>query len=70
MTSKSDSSVSQIGPSGFFIFRTEEALEYYCAQDGSSTSLVSSMPHAQSEEDDPADEDAKDEGRSGQEGER
>jgi hypothetical protein len=64
VAAKSDSLVSQTGPSGFFSFGTEEALEYYCAQDGSSTSLVFSRPHAQSEEKDPADEGTKDEGRS------
>jgi hypothetical protein len=30
----------------FFSFRTEEALEDYCARDCSGTSLVSSRPHA------------------------
>jgi hypothetical protein len=70
VAAKLDSPVSQIRPSGFFSFRTEEALEYYCARDGSSTSLVSSGPHAQLEEEDPADEGIKDEGRSGREGER
>jgi hypothetical protein len=57
-----DSPVSQIEPSDFFSFRTEEALEYYCDRDGSSTSLVSSRPHAQPEEEDLVDEGAKDEG--------
>jgi hypothetical protein len=67
---KPDSPVSQIGPFDFFSFRTEEALEYYCARDGSSTSLVSSKPHAQPEEENPVDEGTKYEGRSGREGER
>jgi hypothetical protein len=66
---KPDSLVFQTGPFGFFSFRIEEALEYYCAQDGSNTSLLSSRPHAQPEED-LADEGAKYEGRSGREGER
>jgi hypothetical protein len=35
-----------------------------------STSLVSSSPHAQTEEEDPADEGVEDEGRSDREGER
>jgi hypothetical protein len=35
-----------------------------------STSLVSSRPHRQPEEEDPADEGTKDEGRSSREGER
>jgi hypothetical protein len=39
-------------------------------QDGSSTSMVSSRPHAQLEEEDPADEGVEDEARSGREGER
>jgi hypothetical protein len=60
-----DSPIFQIGPSSFFRFRTEEAFEDYCTQDGSSTSLVSSRPHTQLEEEDPADEGAEDEGRSG-----
>jgi hypothetical protein len=42
---KLDSLVSQTGPSDFFSFRTEEALEYYYARDGSSALLVSSKPH-------------------------
>jgi hypothetical protein len=49
---------------------TEEAFEDYRARDGSGTSLVSSRPHAQPEEQDPTDEGAKDEGRSRREGER
>jgi hypothetical protein len=61
--------VSQTGPSSFFNFRTEEALKYYYAWDGSITSLVSSRPHVQPEED-PANEDAKDEGRSDREEKR
>jgi hypothetical protein len=60
----------QTGPSGFFSFRIEEALKFYCTQDGSSTSLVSTRPHTQQEEEDLADEGAKDEGRNSQEGER
>jgi hypothetical protein len=64
VTAKLDSPVSQTGPSDFFNFKTEEALEYYCTRDGSITSLASSRPHAQPEEVDPADQDAKDEGRS------
>jgi hypothetical protein len=70
VATKPDSPVSQTKPSGFFSFRTEEALKYYCVRDGSSTSLVSSRPHAQPEEEDPIDEGTKDEGRSDREGER
>jgi hypothetical protein len=59
---KQDSPVSRTGSSSSFSFRKKEALEYYCARDGSSTSLVSSRPHVQPEEEDPADEGTKDEG--------
>jgi hypothetical protein len=45
MAAKPGILVSQTGPSSFFSFRKKEALEYYYARDGSSTSLVSSMPH-------------------------
>jgi hypothetical protein len=65
MTVKLDSPISQTGPSGFSSFRTEEGFRDYHARDGSSTSLVSSRPDAQPKEGDPADESAKDEGRSG-----
>jgi hypothetical protein len=70
MTSKLDSPVSQTGPSGFVRFRIEGYIEDYHVQDGSSTSLVSSRPHVQPEEEDPADEGAEDEGRSDRDGER
>jgi hypothetical protein len=70
VTSKIYSSVSQTRLSGFFSMRIEEALEYYCARDGSNTSLVSSRPYVQPEEEDAVDEGTKDEGGSGQEGER
>jgi hypothetical protein len=70
MAAKPNSLVSQTGPSNFFSFRIEAALEYYCAWDGSNTSLVSSRPYAQSEEEDLADEGTKDEGRNVREGER
>jgi hypothetical protein len=65
-----DSPVSQTGPSGFVRLRTEGDVEDYHARDGSSTSLVSSRPHVQLEEKDPADEGAEDEGRSSREEER
>jgi hypothetical protein len=65
VATKPDNLFSQTGPSGLFSFRTEEALEYYCAWDGSSISLVSSRPHTQLEEEDPVDEGAKDKRRSG-----
>jgi hypothetical protein len=70
MAAKPDSPVSQIGPSGFFSFRTEEALKYYYTWDGSITSSVSPRPHTQPEEEDPTDEGIKYERRSDQEGER
>jgi hypothetical protein len=66
MTSKLGSSVSQTEPSGFIRTRTEGYIEDYHARDGSSTSLVSSRPHTQPEEEDPVDEGAKVEGRSSQ----
>jgi hypothetical protein len=59
MTSKPDSPVSPTGQSGFVRSRTEGYIEDYRAQDDSSTSLVSSRPHAQPEEEDPADEGIK-----------
>jgi hypothetical protein len=64
MAGKPNSPVSQTGPSGFCSFKTQEALEYYYARDGSDTSLVSSRPHTQTEEEDPVDEGTEDEGRS------
>jgi hypothetical protein len=70
MTSKPDSPVSQTRPSGFITCRAEGCIEDYRAWDGSTTSLVSSRPHVQLEEEDPMDEGTKDEGGSGQEGER
>jgi hypothetical protein len=70
LTSKLDSLVSQTGPSGFCGFRVEEGFKDHRARDGSSTSLVSSKPHTQLEEEDPSDEGAKDEGRGGREGKR
>jgi hypothetical protein len=66
---KPDSPVSQTEPSAFVKPRTEQDAEDYHARDGSSTSLVSSRPHAQLEED-AVDEGTKDEGRSSREGER
>jgi hypothetical protein len=65
VAAKLDSTVSQIRPSGFFSFRTEEAFEDYYTLDDFDTSLLSSKPHTQLEEEDLADEGAKDEGRSG-----
>jgi hypothetical protein len=59
----------QIGPSGFSSFMTEAYVEDHHARDGSSTSLVSSRPHAQPEEEDPMDESVEDEERRSQEGE-
>jgi hypothetical protein len=70
MTSKPDSPVYQIGLFGFIRSRAEGYIEDYRTCDGSSTSLVSSRPHVQPEEEDPADEGAEDEGRSSREGER
>jgi hypothetical protein len=70
VAAKSDSSVSQTGPSGFCSFRIEDALKYHCTWDSSGTSLVPSRPHTQPAEEDLADEDTKVEGRSDQKGER
>jgi hypothetical protein len=70
VTSKLDSLISQTGPSNFPSFKTKKGLKDHHTQDGSSTSLVSSRHHTRPEEEDPADEGAKDEARSGQEGER
>jgi hypothetical protein len=70
MTSKLNSLVSKTGPSGSCSPRPEATVEDYRARDSSSTSLVSSRPHAQLEEEDLADEGVEDEGRGGQEGER
>jgi hypothetical protein len=64
-TSKLDSLVSQTEPFGFGSFMIEAYVEDYRAWDGFSTSLVSSRPHDQPEEEDPADEGTEDEGRSG-----
>jgi hypothetical protein len=58
VTSKPNSLVSQIGPSGFYGFRAEEGFEEQHAWDGSRTSLVSSRPHTQLEEEDLVDEGA------------
>jgi hypothetical protein len=69
-TSKPDNQVSQTGPSDFCSPRPKATIEDYHAQDNSSTSLVSSRPHTQPEEEDPMDEGAEDEGRGGREGER
>jgi hypothetical protein len=65
MAVKPNNPFSQTGPSSFFIFRTGEAFEDYHARDGSGISLVSSRPHAQPEEEDPVDEGAEVEERSG-----
>jgi hypothetical protein len=46
------------------MIKIEGDAEDYRARGSSGTSLVSSRPHAQSEEEDPMDEDAEDEGRS------
>jgi hypothetical protein len=65
MTSKPDSPVSQTEPSSFVRSRTKGYIEDYRSRDGSRTSLVSSRPHVQLEEEDLADEGIEDEGRSG-----
>jgi hypothetical protein len=59
----------QTGPSGFSGFRTEEDIEDHRAWDGTSTSLVFSRTHVQSEEENPVDEGAEVEGRSDRKGE-
>jgi hypothetical protein len=70
IAAKPDSPVSKTRPSSFFGFRTKEGFEDHRTRDGSSTSLVPSRTHAQSEEDDPVDEGIEDKGRSSREGER
>jgi hypothetical protein len=70
VTSKLDSPVSQTGPSDFCGFRAEEGFKDHRAQEGSSTSLVSSRRHTQPEEEDSTNEGTKDEGRGGREGKR
>jgi hypothetical protein len=70
MTSKPDRLVSQTKLSGLCGFRVEEGFKDHCTQDGSSTSLVSSRPHTQPKEEDPADEGAEDDERGGREGTR
>jgi hypothetical protein len=70
MTSKLDSLVFQTGSSDFCGFRAEEGFKYHCVWDGSSTSLVSSRPNTEPEEEDPMDEGAEDEGRGRREGKR
>jgi hypothetical protein len=67
---KPDSLVSKTGPSSFVRLKTEEDVEDYRARDGSSTSLVSSKPHAQLEEEDLTDECTEDKGGSSRDGER
>jgi hypothetical protein len=69
-TAKPDSSVSQTRPSSFTSLNTEGDAKDYRTRDGSDTSLVSFGTHAQSEEEDPANEGAKDEGRGDREGVR
>jgi hypothetical protein len=65
VATKLDSPIYQTGPFDFFNFGTKEAFEDYYARDSSGTSLASSMPQTQLEEEDPVDEGAKDKGRSG-----
>jgi hypothetical protein len=64
IAAKPDSLIFQTRPSGFVMIKIEGDAEDYRARGSSGTSLVSSSPHAQSEEEDPMDEDAEDEGRS------
>jgi hypothetical protein len=64
-TSNSNSLVYQTVPYGFCSPRPEATDEEYRAQNSSSTSLVSSGPHAQLEEEDPVNEGTKDEAGSG-----
>jgi hypothetical protein len=70
VTSKPNSPVSQTGPSGFCGFKAEEGFDDHHARDSSNTSLVSSRPHSQLEEEDLMDEGIEDEGRGGREGKR
>jgi hypothetical protein len=60
----------ETGPSGLPRISVEGGFEDYHARNSIVTSLVSSRTHVKPEEEDPADEGAKDEGRSSQEGER
>jgi hypothetical protein len=69
-TSKLDSPVSQIGPFSFYSFRAEEGFKNHRTRVGSRTSLVSSRPLTQPEEEDLVDEGIEDEGRGGREGKR
>jgi hypothetical protein len=69
-TSKRDSPVSQIGPFGFCSFRAEEGFKNHHTWVGSRTSLVSSRPLTQPEEEDLVNEGIEDEGRGGREGKR
>jgi hypothetical protein len=64
MTTKLNSLVSKTRPSSFGSFRKRVDLELQHARDGSSTTLVSSRPHAQLEYEDPMYDGAEDEGRS------
>jgi hypothetical protein len=68
MATKPDSLVSKTRPSSFGSLRTEANVEDYRTRDSSSSSLVSSRTHTQSEEEDPMDESAKVEGGRGLEG--
>jgi hypothetical protein len=58
MASKPGSPVSKTGPSSFSSLGIGANIEDYHAQGSSSSSLVSSMTHAQLEEEDPMDESA------------
>jgi hypothetical protein len=67
MATKPDSMFSKTGPSDFGSLGIEANVEDYHARDNSSSSLESSMTHAQPEEEDPMDESAKVEGGRGRE---
>jgi hypothetical protein len=70
MTTKPNSLVSKTGPCSFGSLGPEANAEDYRARGNSSTSLVTSRTHIQPKNKDLANEDAKDEGRSGRQGER
>jgi hypothetical protein len=65
MSTKLNNPISRTRPYGFGSIGTEADVEDHHALDGSNTSLVSSRTNAQPEEEDPMDEGAENEGRSG-----
>jgi hypothetical protein len=70
MATKLNNPVSKTGPSDFNSLGTEANVKDYCTRDNSNSSLVSSMTHAQPEEEDQMDESIEVEGGRGREGKR